>query len=484
MLLKPVILSGGSGSRLWPLSREKNPKQLLRLFNSDTLLQNTVKRISGLENHFAQIATPLVVGNIEYRFLVENQLKQIQSSAHCILEPVSRNTAPALTVAALNAIEDGLDPIMLVMPADHSIIDVLAFEEAVFLAAQKAHDGAVVCFGIKPTSPDVGFGYIKTCKNVETGIHKLDKFVEKPSQDIAQQYVDSGEYYWNSGLFVLKASVWLDLIQQTNIDIFKACEVAYTHSKRVDNATVLDKESFERSPDDSIDYAVMERLGQAPFEHVESYVVPFDVHWSDVGGWAAVWEISDKDSDGNVIKGATETLAHDSFNNFVYSSNKRLVSLLGTEDLVIVDTNDALFIADRKKLNEMRSMVSKVKSEYPHLIENTRKVDRPWGTYDSIDKEHNFQVKRIVVNPGEKLSLQMHYHRAEHWIVVRGTGRVTCGEQTFLLTENESTYIPMGEVHRLENPGKVPLEVIEVQSGQYLGEDDIVRIEDNYGRCG
>lgn len=483
MLLKPVILSGGSGTRLWPLSREKNPKQLLKLFNNDTLLQNTVKRLAGLEKSVKRVLTPLIVGNIEYRFIVEKQLKEISVAAHCILEPVSRNTAPALTVAALNALEDGVDPVLLVMPADHAIQNATAFEQAVEKAVVKAEQGAVVCFGITPTTADIGFGYIKTQKDDVTGIHVLEKFVEKPSMEIAQQYVDSGEYYWNSGLFVLKASTWLSLIQVANPEIYKACELSHQQAKRDVHTTYLDKANFELSPDDSIDYAVMENLGHPTFAHVESYVVPFDVDWSDVGGWGAVWEISDKDAEGNVLKGSPDVLLHESQNNFIYSSNKRVVSLLGAENMVIVDTNDALFIADREKLSEMRSMVKKVKTNYPELMENGRKVDRPWGTYDSIDKETNFQVKRIVVNPGEKLSLQMHYHRAEHWIVVRGTGRVTCGEKVFLLTENESTYIPMGEVHRLENPGKVPLEIIEVQSGQYLGEDDIVRIEDNYGRC-
>ncbi|MBI1450692.1 MULTISPECIES: mannose-1-phosphate guanylyltransferase/mannose-6-phosphate isomerase [Acinetobacter] len=484
MLLKPVILSGGSGSRLWPLSREKNPKQLLKLFNDKTLLQNTMGRISGLEQYFTQISTPLIVGNVDYRFIVENQLKSIQSIAHCILEPVSRNTAPALTVAAFKSIENGLDPVMLVMPADHAISNIHAFEQAVQVAAKKADEGAVVCFGITPHAPDIGFGYIKTQKNEQTGIHQLEKFVEKPSLEIAKQYVDSGEYYWNSGLFVLKASVWLSLIKQANLEIYTACEEAFQLSSKVDAFTILDKPSFEKSHDDSIDYAVMEKLGQGEFSHVPSYVVPFDVDWSDVGGWAAVWEISQKNEQGNVLKGVDPNLVHASQNNLVYSSNKRVVSLLGAENLIVVDTDDALFIADRKNLNEMRALVKKIKDHYPELMENGRKVDRPWGTYDSIDKEQNFQVKRIVVNPGEKLSLQMHYHRAEHWIVVRGTGRVTCGENVFLLTENESTYIPMGEVHRLENPGKVPLEIIEVQSGHYLGEDDIVRLEDNYGRCG
>ena len=482
MILQPVVLSGGSGTRLWPLSREKHPKQLLNLFGNKTLLQNTVERLNGLEQKFEEILSPVVVGNSEYQFIVEKQLKQIGVKAHLILEPVSRNTAPALTAAALNSIENNLDPILLVMPADHMILNVQAFHDAVVKGAAKAEKGGIVCFGITPNSPEVGFGYIKTIVS-EDGIHLLDQFVEKPDVETAQAYVDSGKYYWNSGIFQLKASTWLSLLKKLNPEMLLACEKAYGSAQHKGRVTTLHVESFASSPDDSIDYAVMESLGKSGSLEVESFVVPFDVDWSDVGSWGAVWDISEKDAQGNATKGIGKAVFQTSNNNLVHTTPKRLISLLGVDDLVVIDTADALLIANKNKISEMRSMVKTLKKGHPEIMQTGRKVARPWGTYDSIDSGSNFQVKRIVVNPGETLSLQMHYHRAEHWIVVRGTGRITCGDKVFLLSENESTYIPMGEVHRLENPGKIPLEVIEVQSGEYLGEDDIVRFEDFYGRC-
>lgn len=482
MILQPVILSGGSGTRLWPLSREKHPKQLLNLFGNKTLLQNTVERLAGLEESFKEILSPVVVGNAEYQFIVERQLKQIEANAHLILEPVSRNTAPALTAAALNSLQNNLDPILLVMPADHMILNIKAFHDAIAKGASKAKEGAIVCFGITPDSPEVGFGYVKTI-SAEDGIHLLDRFVEKPDEATAQAYVDSGEYYWNSGIFQLKASTWISLLKKLNPEMLSACEKAYESAQHKGRVTKLDAQNFSLSPDDSIDYAVMESLGKSGSLEVESFVVPFDVDWSDVGSWGAVWDISEKDAQGNATKGIGKAVFQASNNNLVHTTPKRLISLLGVDDLVVIDTADALLIANKNKISEMRSMVKTLKKGHPEIMQTGRKVARPWGTYDSIDSGSNFQVKRIVVNPGETLSLQMHYHRAEHWIVVRGTGRITCGDKVFLLSENESTYIPMGEVHRLENPGKIPLEVIEVQSGEYLGEDDIVRFEDFYGRC-
>lgn len=484
MVIQPVILCGGSGTRLWPLSREKYPKQLLRLFGDDTLLQMTAKRVGGLEQESLRVLPPAVISNIEYRFVVEKQLKEINCDAEFLLEPISKNTAPALTVAALNSQKNGIDPILLIMPADHMISNEDAFQQAICTGAEKAETGAVVCFGITPNAPEVGFGYIKTRASDSEGIYELESFVEKPDLDRALAFLESGEYYWNSGIFQLKASTWLSILEQANPTMLAACESAFDLGKKINqNTLLLDESSFSASPEDSIDYAVMESLGEESAIPVKSYVVPFDVNWSDVGSWGAVWDISEKDDLGNAKKGRGESLFHQAKNNLVYTDTKRLVSLLGAEDIVVIDTEDALLIAHKDKLAEMRPVVKKLKQSHAPLMENGRKVVRPWGTYDSIDSGPNFQVKRIVVNPGETLSLQMHYHRAEHWVVVRGTGRITCGDKVFLLSENESTYIPMGEVHRLENPGKIPLEVIEVQSGQYLGEDDIVRFEDHYGRC-
>lgn len=482
MIIQPVILCGGSGTRLWPLSREKHPKQLLNLFGNNTLLQTTALRMTGLNANTVEVMSPTIVSNLEYRFIVESQLQEINCNVHMLLEPVSRNTAPALTAAALKCLDTGLDPIMLVMPADHIILDINAFHRAVLTGAHLAEKGDVVCFGITPTSADVGFGYIKTLPADAAQSFVLDQFVEKPNLETAQRYVDSGEYYWNSGIFQLKASTWISLLKQVNMSMFTACEQAFHHAQQDDHATLLDIKHFSSSPDDSIDYAVMECLGANSKLNVTTHVVPFNVGWSDVGSWDAVWQISEKDQQGNAVKGNGLTEFVQSNNNLVHSGSRRVVSLLGADDLVVIDTEDALFIANRHKISEMRTAVKHIKSKHPELMLNGRKVSRPWGTYDSIDSGNNFQVKRIVVKPGETLSLQMHYHRAEHWIVVRGTGRITCGDKVFLLSENQSTYIPMGEVHRLENPGKIPLEVIEVQSGEYLGEDDIVRFHDFYGR--
>lgn len=465
MLIHPVILSGGSGSRLWPLSREHHPKQLLVLTGGGrTMLQETASRLDGMSG----IQPPLVVCNEEYRFLVAEQLRETtKEAAKIVLEPKGRNTAPALTLAALSLVKDGGNGIMLVMPADHVIQDRVAFQHAVMTAADLARQGALVTFGIVPTAAETGYGYIKLGEG-----NKVAAFVEKPNAATAQAYVDSGEYLWNSGIFVLRASDWLEELRRLAPDIYESCSAAYDKGIRDRDFFRVDPESFAACRAESIDYAVMEKTDRA-------MMIPLDAGWSDVGAWPALWDVCARDENGNVRQG--DVLAHKTRNSLLFAQS-RLLTTVGVEDLIIVETADAVLVARKDRAQEVKEIVSQLKAAQraEHLVH--RKVHRPWGCYEGVDAGPRFQVKRITVKPGAALSLQMHHHRAEHWVVVKGTARVTRGDEVILLTENQSTYIPLGIKHRLENPGVTPLEMIEVQSGAYLGEDDIVRFEDVYNR--
>ena len=476
----PVILCGGSGSRLWPLSREQFPKQLLSLQGESTMLQETVLRLQGGALH---VLPPLLVGNEEYRFLLAEQMRQAGvRDGRVLLEPVGRNTAPALTLAALvarGAGADLADPVLVVMPADHVIQDPAAFQAAVGEAVQLAAQGRLVTFGIVPTSPETGYGYIRTGAKQAHGSHQVAEFVEKPDRPTAERYVASGEYLWNAGIFVLRASVWLDRLAVCRPDIARASELAFAGRQTDADFVRPDRDAFAAIPSDSIDYAVMERLTRAGANSGDVVVIPLAARWSDVGAWSALWEIGGKDAQGNMRVG--DTLVVDSSDSLIYAQN-RLVACVGLRDAVVVETADAVLVASRGEIQRVKDVVTQLKVQGRPEAGVHRKVFRPWGWYDSIDAGERFQVKRIVVNPGASLSLQLHHHRAEHWVVVRGTAQVTCGERVFHLSEDQSTYIPLGTRHRLENPGRVPLEIIEVQSGSYLGEDDIVRFEDRYGR--
>lgn len=485
MNIQPVILCGGSGTRLWPLSREQYPKQLLKLSGNHTMLQATALRLTGTKLACgASIAVPMLVGNEEYRFLIAEQLREVKIASNgLLLEPVGRNTAPALTVAAHAALEIGGDPILVVMPADQVIQNIAAFHAAVNEAVQLADQGKLVTFGIVPTAPETGYGYIKRGtrlgEGTEVSAYGVERFVEKPALEVAKEYLSSGDYYWNGGIFVVRASVWLAKIAEFRPDIAASCEAAHAQSTKDKDFLRPDTAAFSNCPADSIDYAVMERLAAADHNTGEVAVVPLDAQWSDLGAWNALWEISAKDENNNVLIG--DVVAVDSINTLVVG-DKRLIACVGIENAVVVETPDAILVADKSKIQQVKEVVQKLKDSKRCEQTSHRKVYRPWGWYDSIDSGARFQVKRIVVSPGASLSLQMHHHRAEHWIVVSGTAMVTRGEETFMVSENESTFIPLGTKHRLENPGKVPLEMIEVQSGSYLGEDDIVRFADIYGR--
>jgi mannose-1-phosphate guanylyltransferase/mannose-6-phosphate isomerase len=469
-LIVPVLLSGGSGTRLWPLSRETHPKQFQPLVGEGSLLQATWRRIEGL----AGIAAPIVVANEEHRFMVAEQLRQLGvAPAALLLEPVGRNTAPAIAVAALQAMAGGDDPLLLVLPSDHVIRDVPAFHAAVQAAAPAAGQGALVTFGIVPAGAETGYGYIKAASPpAGAGVRPVERFVEKPDLATAEAYVASGDYFWNSGMFLFRASRFLDELQRFAPAMVAAARAALAGAQRDADFLRLDRAAFEACPADSIDYAVMEKTDAAA-------VLPINVGWSDVGSWSALWEIADQDPDGNAHHGDVIALG---CSNTLAWGGRRLVSLLGLKDVIVVDTDDALLVAARDQVQQVKDIVARLKAEKRPEASVHRKVYRPWGSYDGVDSGERFQVKRIVVKPGAALSLQMHHHRAEHWIVVSGSARVTCDERVFILGENQSTYIPLGSKHRLENPGKVPLELIEVQSGSYLGEDDIVRFEDVYGR--
>ena len=465
--LIPVILSGGSGTRLWPLSRESHPKQFLPLLGEKSLLQSTCLRLRGLPGADA----PLVVANEEHRFMVAEQLRQVGATPSAlILEPVGRNTAPAIAVAALRAMQGGDDPVLLVLPSDHVIADENAFRAAVLVAMESAKAGYLVTFGIVPTAPETGYGYINAAPG--EGVRDVLRFVEKPDQATAEAYVASGEYFWNSGMFAFLASRYLDELTKNNPRMVELARESLEKASVDADFLRLDKASFSACPSDSIDYAVMEKTDRAA-------IIPIDVGWNDVGSWSALWSVVEQDGNGNAHRG--DVIARDCRNTLAIS-DKRLVALIGLTDIVVVDTDDALLIAHKDRVQDVKEIVATLKRDKRPQATWHRKVYRPWGSYDGIDSGERFQVKRIIVKPGASLSLQMHHHRAEHWIVVKGTARVTCGEKVFLLGENESTYIPLGSKHRLENPGKQALELIEVQSGGYLGEDDIVRFEDVYGR--
>lgn len=482
MLIQPVVLSGGSGTRLWPLSREKYPKQLLPLIGDDSLLQATVRRVEGIAG--AELAAPMVVCNEEYRFVIAEQMRLMGKPGTVVLEPLGRNTAPALTLAALAAAKKGADPVLLVMPADHVIMDTAAFQSAVVKGAALADAGAVVTFGITPDAPETGYGYIQSGAAFGTdGAKQIARFVEKPNLETARAYLREGTYSWNSGLFMMKASVWMSALELCRPDIAGACKAAWELGSTDGEFVRVGKDAFTACPSDSIDYAVMERLAgrgvAKPAGLPVGVVIPLSAGWSDVGAWEALWNVLPKDADGNVAQG--DVLMQDSRNTLAMSEG-RLIACVGVDDLIVVETADAILVAHKNKTQDVKKIVDRLKKAGRSEGQAHRKVFRPWGWYDSIDHGDRFQVKRIVVKPGAALSLQMHHHRAEHWIVVSGTAKVTVGDKIVLLSENESTYIPLGTTHRLENPGKLALEMIEVQSGSYLGEDDIVRFEDVYGR--
>ena len=480
--LLPVILCGGSGTRLWPLSRQHYPKQMLQLAGSHTMLQATALRINKtLIPDGWQLDLPLVIGQEDTRFLTAEQLLQVGlKGVRILLEPAGRNTAPALTIAALTATADGSDPIMIVMPADHVIKDEKAFQLAIMQALPLAEAGTVVAFGVNPTSAEIGYGYIRCGEKInDDGAAQLTAFVEKPDHDTALQYLAEGDYLWNSGIYLLRASVWLNQIERFRPDILLACEAAISAGSTDQNFIRVDRSAFMDCPSESIDYAVMEPLALTDRDHKFCAVQPLSVGWSDVGAWNALMEIGEKDQNGNLLSGDVLAMAT---NNTLVRSESRLVACIGLQDIVVVETADVVMVAHRDQLHLVKDAVSELKTAGRTECDMHRKVQRPWGYYDGIDEGHRFQVKRIVVSPGACLSLQMHHHRAEHWVVVKGTAMVTRGDEQFLLSENQSTYIPLGVTHRLENPGLVPLEIIEIQSGAYLGEDDIVRFEDNYSR--
>lgn len=484
LVVQPVVLSGGSGTRLWPLSREKYPKQLLALIGSDSLLQATVRRVDGLAD--CGLASPMVVCNEDYRFVIAEQLRLIDRPGSIVLEPSGRNTAPALTLAALAALRDGADPVLLVMPSDHVIVDIAAFQAVVREGALQAAQGVIVTFGITPDAPETGYGYIQSGPLHSSKARIIARFVEKPNIETAQAYLQEGSYLWNSGLFMMRASVWLAAMGVCRPDILRACQTAWDAGSTDGEFLRVDKQAFASCPSDSIDYAVMERIAAQSRDGNPGatslpvgVVLPLSAGWSDVGAWDALWQILPKDDSGNVAQG--DVLLQDCRNTLALS-NGRLLACVGVSDLVVVETADAILVAHKDQTQDVKKIVDALKKLGRTESSIHRKVFRPWGSYDGIDVGERFQVKRIVVKPGATLSLQMHHHRAEHWIVVRGTAKVTRGDETLLVSENQSTFIPLGTKHRLENPGRVPLEMIEVQSGSYLGEDDIVRFEDVYGR--
>ncbi len=466
----PVILSGGAGTRLWPLSREMYPKQLLALTSRYTMLQDTALRLAGI----AGARAPIVVCNEAHRFTVAEQLHALDLEPSAILlEPAGRNTAPAVALAALKAQELDADATMVVAPADHVIRDARAFQLAADVAAELAQSGKLVTFGVVAHSPETGYGYIRRGAG-QGPAYPVAQFIEKPPLDVAQQFVASGDYFWNSGMFVFKASRYLRELAAFAPDILEAATAAYRAAKVDLDFVRIDKAAFDACRSESIDYAVMEKTQDA-------VVLPLDAGWSDVGSWSSLFDALPSDEDGNVLQG--DVLVHDTRDCFVHSTS-RLVAAVGMDDHIIVETKDAVLVAPKGRVQDVKELVSMLRKSGRSESAWHREVYRPWGSYDSLDHGERFQVKRLILKPGAMLSLQMHHHRAEHWIVVQGTARVTCGEKIFLLSENESTYVPVGATHRIENPGKVALHIVEVRSGTYMGEDDIVRFEDNYGREG
>jgi|LWDU01.1.fsa_nt_gi mannose-1-phosphate guanylyltransferase/mannose-6-phosphate isomerase len=466
-MIIPVILSGGSGTRLWPLSRKLQPKQFIKLIGKTTLFQEAILRLPKNTDN------PLIICNEEHRFLAAEQLRQIDRSASSIiLEPVGKNTAPAIALAALKSIKDDKNAVLLVLSADHLIQDVSKFHESIERAKKQASQGKLVTFGIVPNKVETGYGYIKASSSKD-GDYNIDEFVEKPSYDTAQQYIDSGKHFWNSGMFMFKASVYLNELEKYEPEILSVCKKScQTEFHDLDFIRLNEKE-FLNCPSQSIDYAVMEKTKNA-------VMVALDAQWSDVGSWSALWDSQPKDNNNNLVVG--DVILDKVSNSYIHSTSNRLVSAIGVSNLVIVDTQDAILVANKEHTQYVKNIVEQIKNNKRPESDQHRKVFRPWGYYDSIDDDEGFQVKRILVNPGAKLSLQKHSHRAEHWVVVKGKAQVTCSDNTFQLVANQSTYIPLGEIHRLENIGDIPLEIIEIQTGDYLGEDDIVRIEDDYKR--
>ncbi len=469
-MIYPVILSGGSGTRLWPMSRSKYPKQLLALVSNRSLLQETAQRVGK-----PGFAAPLVIANEEHRFIIAEQLREIGIKAEAlVLEPVGRNTAPAACTAALRLAAKDPDALMLVMASDHAIVDLAAFHQATQRAAEAAGAGYLVTFGITPERPETGYGYISKGAAIErcAGAFGVTAFVEKPDLPTAERYVSSGDYFWNSGIFLFPVGLWLSEIERLRPEILAACRKALADGRADDDFVRLDKGAFAACPSDSIDYAVMERTTRAA-------VVPVGMGWSDLGSWDALWEMGDKDARGNALSG--NVVAEETSNCYL-RSEAGLIAAIGIEDLVVVATDDAVMVAPRNRTQEVKQLVGRLLREGHDEADALSTVHRPWGTYRSLHHGHRVQVKHIMVRPGAKLSLQKHHHRAEHWVVVQGTAKIVRGNEKLTLSEDQSTYIPLGTKHRLENPGKIPLHVIEVQSGSYLGEDDIVRFEDDYDR--
>jgi len=473
----PLVMAGGHGTRLWPLSREKFPKQFQNLIGQGSLLQNTLKRF---DNSSFVHNIPILLCNKEHRFLVAEQLQHLNQKAAIILEPQPRNTAPAIALGALHLLQIDPEAIMLIMPADHWIANTPIFMQAVMVAGESAQQGNIVTFGIKPSTPETGYGYIEfepqTQKNAALSAHQLSRFVEKPNLEQAEAYIASGRYLWNSGIFCLRADTYIEALQKYQPDILAAVNEAYSKATRDEDFIRVDEDSFKSSPNISIDYAIMEKLSD---KTSQAKVIPVDFGWSDIGSWSTIWQVEDKDSSNNVLYG--DVVVQNTQDCYVRAEH-RLVSVIGMNECVVVETNDAVLVVHKDQVQSVKEVVDKLKKSTRSEYSDHSLVRRPWGSYASIDNSERYQVKRITVKPGASLSLQMHYHRAEHWVVVKGTAQITCGEKVFLLNENQSTYIPFGTAHRLKNPGKIPLELIEVQSGSYLGEDDIIRYEDQYGR--
>ena len=466
-MIVPVILSGGGGTRLWPLSRKFYPKQFINLVNETTLFQDTILRLP------EDVAEPLIICNKEHRFLAAEQLREIgKKTKGIILEPEGRNTAPAVALAALQFINKGEDPILLVLSADHLIKNIEAFHQSITIASELAENNKLITFGVVPDKAETGYGYIEANINNTDDYYSIKSFTEKPSQKNAKKYLDSVNYLWNSGMFMFKASVYLSELEKFEPEILSACKKSCT-TENIDSDFIrIDNDAFHQCPNESIDYAVMEHTKNG-------VVVPLDANWSDVGSWSSLWDIKTKDNNDNVSEG--DVFLEDVKNTYTYSSN-RLVSVIGVSNLVIVDTQDALLVADKQQTHNIKKIVARLNNDKRSEVDNHRKVFRPWGYYDSVNSEEGFQVKRIVVNSGAKLSLQKHKYRAEHWVIVKGVALVTCDDKIFELVENQSTYIPQGSLHRLENHQDIPLEIIEIQTGNYLGEDDIIRFEDDYQR--
>ena len=462
-MIFPVILCGGSGTRIWPLSRKLYPKQFMRLVNDNTLFQDTILRLP------KEVANPLVICNEEYRFLAAEQLRQINKDSNdIILEPIGKNTAPAIALAALATVND---PLLLVLPADHVIEDEEYFKKLVLKAVPLAESGKLITFGVIPTEAHTGYGYIKGDRKIDVGL-AVDQFVEKPSTQNAKRYFESGKYYWNSGIFLFNANRYLEELNKFRPDIYRACKESMLETKSDLNFLRIDKTRFEECPSESVDYAVMENTAEA-------VVIPMDAGWSDIGSWSSLWDVTNKDHNGNVIYG--DVIIHNSTNSFIRSDDK-MVTAIGVDNLVIVVTKDVVMVSNKDSVQDVNLIAKKLKDSKRTEWEIHREVYRPWGKYDLIDYGDRYQVKRITVKPGAALSLQKHQHRAEHWTVLVGTAKVTKGKEVSILAENESVYIPIGVVHALENPGEVDLELIEIQSGEYLGEDDIIRLQDRYGR--